>query len=249
MSEAYNLIREKLDSKKRKDDFTSGKTRIVAEEYIAGNEFSCDFLLDDTGIRIIRIAEKKRLKEASFGTTCAYLIPGSLPSSTSEEELQSILERAARALGLKKTICMADIIITSTGPMLLELTPRPGGDCLPQIIRHACDLDILGLTIDLALGRKAVIPARENWNQTAGLRIHAQRAGTVSKVNMDAISGDPRVLETNIIRPLGHVVSLPPDDYDSWYLGYALFTPDENTEFEAQCTDLLSRVNIVMDEQ
>ncbi len=224
--EAYNLIREKLNRKDHKGEFTGGQTRIVAEEYIAGDEFSCDFLLDDTGMRIIRIAEKKRLKGASFGTTCAYLVPGSLPNSTNEEELRGILEQAARALGLKKTICMADIIITSTGPKLLELTPRPGGDCLPQIIRRACDLDILGLTIDLARGHTAAIPAPEKWSKTAGLRIHARQAGTISEVNTDEVATDPRVREINIIRKPGHAVSLPPDDYDSWYLGYVIFTPN-----------------------
>ncbi|MBI9091692.1 MAG: hypothetical protein JEZ12_20985 [Desulfobacterium sp.] len=43
---------------------------------------------------------------------------------------------------------MVDFIIRNHQPVLIEMPPRPGGDCLPFLLLEAVDLDIIRLALD-----------------------------------------------------------------------------------------------------
>ncbi|MBF0203023.1 MAG: ATP-grasp domain-containing protein [Desulfamplus sp.] len=182
-----------------------------------------------------------------FGTIMAYELVEFPSENISEKDLLSLLFKGAKALGITRGICMVDFIVTENSASLLEMTPRPGGDCLPWLIEKAMNIDILKLNLDIAgqkeAGRIEIIKPAV-YNPVAGLRIHATQAGTLKSINTQKIEADSRVREIFIKHKQGHKIILPPHDYDSWNLGHIIFNPCENIPCIKQCMQILSLLEI-----
>jgi biotin carboxylase len=198
---------------------------VLAEEMVEGPEFSCDFMIESGAVRIIRIAGKVPSSRLTFGTTFAYLLPARLPNGLNEATLTEKLRQAAVALGIERAVCMVDFIVRDNRPCFLELTPRPGGDCLPPLIMRSCGLDMLELALDFSEGKPVSIPPESNWTRLVGVRVFARSEGQIVRQDSAPVLAHPSVVECYLKRVPGHFVKLPPEDYDSWLLGHIVFRP------------------------
>jgi biotin carboxylase len=223
---------------------------VVLEQFIPGQEYSCDFFLENGRFELIRTAKKIPTAGIKVGaTTAAYLVPAALPEEMPSRVFLDQLHRAATALGLERALCMVDFIVWQGKAYLLELTPRPGGDCLPWLIQQSCGLDMIGLALDMAQGRNISTPMRQSWKTLVGLRLFASHAGTVKEIDDGDLRRDPRVQEVLIKRRPGHRVNLPPKDYDSRLFGHVIFTPTVSTGLEAECAELAGKLKVVMENE
>jgi biotin carboxylase len=221
---------------------------VILEEFIPGPEYSCDFFLENGRLEIIRTARKIPTAGTQVGTTtAAYVLPAQLPAEIPSPVFLNQLHRAATALGLERALCMVDFIVWQGKAHLLELTPRPGGDCLPWLIQQSCGLDTIGLALDMAQGRKLSMVPGQSLKTLVGLRLFAPHGGTVKEIDEGDLRLDPRVQEVFIKRRPGHRVVLPPNDYDSRFLGHVIFRPTANTSLEAECAELASKLKVVME--
>jgi biotin carboxylase len=193
-------------------------------------------------VEIIRLAKKILARNQASGTTLAYVLPSRLPGPLQIDEFQLQLRNATRALGLKRALCMADFMMHEGVAYLLEITPRPGGDCLPQTIFHSCGLDMLGLALDFAEGKPIALPASSSWVQLVGLRFIAKKSGLIKKIDDRALRRDSRVKELRLKRQPGQRVVLPPDDYESRLLGHVIFKPAKPQSIETECDELESKL-------
>jgi len=241
---AVRQIRKGLDRLQQNRLYAGSGMRMVAEEYVAGPEYSCDFLLDEDRVRIVRVARKIRLHDGPFGITRGYIVPGDLPGGLTLTRLRDALRKSANALGLARALCMVDFIATPDGPVLLEIAPRPGGDCLPPLIRAAAGLDMLGLALDVAEGRSIRLPKPDQWTRHVAFRIFARREGVLRGVDFARVQADHRVRQVHLIRRPGQAVVLPPRNYDLWILGHVIFHPEADREIEPQCDELLAGVDM-----
>jgi biotin carboxylase len=218
------------------------------EEFVEGPEFSCDFLLDGDHVEIIRFARKIPADGQTFGTTLAYVVPGELPPEFDLAAFRRRLLTAAHALGLERALCMLDFIVRDGQALMIEMAPRPGGDCLPFLLQRSAGFDILGAELDVAEGRPVTVPASEQWQRLVGLRLFATRAGVIGQIDTAAIAADPRVCECSLKQGPGDTIVLPPDDYDSRVLGHVLFAPTSPGGLEAECLELFAKLTVEMDE-
>lgn len=217
----------------------------VAEEHVEGDEYSCDFVIDDDCIKILRIAKKISLREEGpFGTALAYIVPAELPPGLDLESFRRQLHSAARTLGLRRSICMLDFIVRGGIAVMLELTPRPGGDCLPPLLLCSSGFDILHFTVDFAAGRESSAPPPCDWRRLVGLRLLAHRAGTVTRLDAGALRRDRRVIDVRIKRSPGERISLPPDDYASRILGHVIFAPSSTDRIGAECSEIVNLLDL-----
>lgn len=219
----------------------------VAEEYIEGTEYSCDFLKQNGRADILRLARKHRAAGKPFGTIRAYETVAELPGGKTHEELAAVLSQAADALGVAKAICMVDFMLRGDEIVLLEMTPRPGGDCLPGLLRAAAGFDILTLTLDFASGRDFSPVALNDFVPCVGLRIHATRPGRLLQMQTNGLREDPRIFEVAILRQPGQEIRMPPRDYTSWLLGHVIFRSDGVSDIPAQCDEILKSITITME--
>ena len=220
---------------------------VLAEEYIEGPEFSADFVIDGDDVTIVRTARKVRDRKATFGTAAAYLVPADFPATLSRELFKDKLRQAAHALNMTWAVCMVDFILVKDEMVFLELTPRIGGDCLPPLVRQSCGLDTIGLALDLAENRDWQIPPPESWEPMVGVRVLASESGVVSGYRFDALSDDQRVKEVHLKHPPGHVVIMPPRDYDSRVLGHFVFAPEPEHCVKRQCEELRPKFIVDME--
>lgn len=201
-----------------------GRTSVLMEEWIEGEEFSCDYLIDKGRVRVIRLARKHPRRNGPSGIIEAYELSPDLPDACRDSRLAPLLLRASSSLGIDRSICMADFILRGNQPLFLELTPRCGGDCLPSLLKTAYNFDTLGMTIRFA--RESVDKAVVRVNEPAvALRLFADRAGTLEWTDAAALRDDRRVLSVVLTRRVGDQVKLPPLDYDSWILGHVIYRP------------------------
>ena len=215
---------------------------VLAEEFVAGDEYSCDFLIQDDRIEIIRLTRKILFSNGPFGTALGYLLPGTLPDEIIEQDFLQTLHQSARVLGLTRAICMLDFMVHRNRIVLLELAPRPGGDCLPYLLRRCRKLDILTLFLDFCQQRTLTFPKPTDSSPCLGLRLHARQGGVLKNIDASQLQSDSRVREVHLTRQPGHVIKLPPADYDSWLLGHIIFEPYVDTDPEEQCRALVEKL-------
>jgi biotin carboxylase len=220
--------------------------RMIAEEYVEGEEYSCDFLLDGDHVDLIRITRKIKAADKPFGTIRGYVFPASLPECFSDM-LPGVLRVGAEALGLTRCICMADFILRNGRIAFIEMTPRPGGDCLPSLLRRASGLDILALAIDFAEGEPVCLPDMSAVTPHIGVRVHADRAGVLRSIEAKAVLEDHRVLEVHFSRSPGDRIILPPSDYDTWLLGHIIFRPEAGADAESECETICEKIGVEID--
>ncbi|MBN2311674.1 MAG: ATP-grasp domain-containing protein [Candidatus Hydrogenedentes bacterium] len=215
-----------------------GAEHIVAEELVTGHEYSCDFLVEDGWAEIIRLTRKLGYPDGPFGTTRAYELvpdPEAMPWAAN---LVAVAREAATALGISRSICMMDFMLRDGTAVVLELTPRPGGDCLPLLLRTAAGLDMLQFAVEFARGRppeRAPMPKSQRY---VGLRLLADREGTLSAIDAGRLRQDPRVRQVEVLRRPGTLIRTPPNDFDSWVLGHVVFVPSEERPLAEQCDEL-----------
>ncbi|MCF8092608.1 MAG: ATP-grasp domain-containing protein [Desulfotignum sp.] len=217
----WDTLAAGLEKRKQNPLFALPERLILAEERICGPEYSCDFILTPDRLTLVRLAKKITPSGLPFGTAAGYEIPGILPPGISMASLTGLLEKAARTLGIRTGICMVDFVVKDNRPYLIEMTPRPGGDCLPQLLKVSANRDILKLTLDVA----ANLPWHLDdirFTPHMGIRIHAKKSGVFTAVNSRNLVSDPRVKQLHLIRKPGHVITMPPADYDSWLLGHMI---------------------------
>jgi len=216
-----------------------GRASVLLEEYVEGDEFSCDFLIERRRVRVIRLTGKYRRREGPFGAIEAYELSSDRPDVCRDSRLEPYLLRAASSLGIDRAICMADFVVSGNRPVFLELTPRCGGDCLPSLLKTACDFDVLGLALRFAGESVGNVKVRVA-EPVVALRLFANRAGTLLQTDTTALADDPRVLSVVLTRQPGAQLQLPPLDYDSWILGHVIYRPDPLRDVSVQNDELTS---------
>lgn len=219
----------------------------IAEEYIEGTEYSCDFFRQNGRTEILRLTRKHRACGGPFGTTRAYETVAVLPDGLTLDSLENLLCRAADALGISRSICMVDFLLRGREIVLLEMTPRPGGDCLPGLLRASAGLDILTSTLDIAAGRRLSPIPLGDFEPCVGLRIYAAGPGTLRELHTDGLREDPRIHEITILRRPGQAIRVPPDDYTSWLLAQVIFRCDSSSDVQAQCDAIQAKLTVSME--
>lgn len=220
---------------------------IVVDEFIEGREYSCDVIIDGKNTTVVRIAKKIIRPGHPFGVTFAYIVPSKLPGWLDNRLFIEQLRAAAMALGITRAICMVDFIVSRNTLYFLEMTPRIGGDCLPQLIRQSSGLDTISLALDFAEEKKLHLPELSNWKTTVGLRIFAEQSGILKHIDVDQLQDDNKIKDIYFKRFPGQPIVLPPEDYDSWLLGHILFETDPDTDITTQCRELRSKIKIEME--
>ncbi len=211
----------------------------VAEERIRGMECSCDFTVSGDDVRLLRLTRKVALPGGPFGETTGYLLCPHPPEWCVRTDFSETLRRSAAALGIANGFCMIDFIVRDGIPVLLELAPRPGGDCLPQLLRTARGVDVILEELRFARG----FPVRGEWREGGpfflGLRLIARTGGVLCGISTDLLKRDRRVLDIGGLRKPGHRIVLPPEDYDSRILGWAVARLDDGDP-DGQAAELAS---------
>jgi biotin carboxylase len=211
----------------------------LAEEFVSGEEFSCDFVYQEDEIVLIRETGKVKAPDKPFGSVLAYTFPPSYPEDFKKDRLLDVLKKAVRSLGFDWGFFMVDYVVRGGLPVLIELTPRPGGDSIPDLVKTAAGRDTLNLYLRFVT-RRFQHPARVSMRPQsyASINLYAPNEGTVVKLDGSAVSSLPHVKKLFFKKKEGDRIILPPKDYDNRLLGYCIVATELHTDLIAECRRL-----------
>jgi D-alanine-D-alanine ligase-like ATP-grasp enzyme len=141
--ELINNIKEFNESNKKSNDVMFKKHKIIidkqkiiinpkkellVEEFIKGDEYSCDFLVDNNKIKIIRVTKKIDNNNYFSSFDGFYLFNPDYENKSDFKisKLKNVCKKIAKALNLKFGINMVDFKLYKNKIYVIETTVRPG---------------------------------------------------------------------------------------------------------------------------
>jgi len=254
ITKAVRILRKQLLKRRANPFFTDIRFESgvdpcqtwIAEEFITGPEYSCDFILNQGKVSLVRETGKIKAANQTFGSVLAYTCPPLYPNGFSYENLYETLEKAARALGFSRGYFMTDFIVKNGRVFIIEMTPRPGGDSIPDLIKTASGYDILGGYLEFMCENitteRPFLPLE--IKTYAGINFYADRAGIISQLNYSQLMADPKVKNVIFKKQPGDRVVLPPDNYDDRLLGYCIISLNSSRLHHSQYRSLQRRLKV-----
>lgn len=174
---------------------TSFERKVIIEEYIEGNSYSCE-CISYNGINEILGITKRTVKDF-HGTLqdCAYQMPAFIPSSLNCN-IKTIVDNVLHSLGITYGASSIEFIVRDTDAYIIEVSPTMYADYVGTfLIPETTGYDYLKAVIDIACGVKPQKPA---------LKVEQEASVTFRYLEDGALTG--KRISTNDISSLrcGH---------------------------------------------
>ncbi|MGA2470070.1 MAG: ATP-grasp domain-containing protein [Solirubrobacteraceae bacterium] len=204
----------------------------IVEEYLDGKEYSVDCLsLEGDTIPLV-VAEKMLGAEPYFEET-GHVVPAR-PTPELADAL-AVVRDVHRAVGVDYLATHTEFRLTATGPRLIEMNARLGGDFIPRLGNLALGIDLPVAAAEVAMGERPRLPAARRC--VAAVRFFYPKFDMeLSQLELGG-SGHRGLVAFETLVGAGATMRLPPRGYMS-RLGYAIVTGASR----AECMDNLDAV-------
>ena len=186
--------------------------RFVLEGYLAGPEVSVEGVVQNGRATLYAVIDKAEMAEPSF-IERGERTPSHLPAAI-QDDIRDMVLRGVRALGLGNSGIHAEVRITPSGPRIVEIGARMGGDCIHGLVKRVYGIDLAAENIRVALG----VPVRpaapaEGWGLSQTLVPDCP--GRVSFDPARRLRRSPNLIEIVLTKHSGDEVLVPPEGYDN----------------------------------
>ncbi|MCZ4611122.1 ATP-grasp domain-containing protein [Streptomyces sp. Lzd4kr] len=197
---------------------------VLLEELLDGPEVSVETVSYAGAVHVVGVTDKSIGGAPAFIET-GHMFPAALPPADIEAAEQTTLG-ALKALGLTDAVVAhTEIKLTSAGPRVVEVNPRPAGNRITELVRHVTGIDLAAACVDVALGRGPDLRRTDTGLRSAAIGfLVPDRAGTLEALDSRRLAAEPDVLEMRLAEPgtavkaagsnneyLGHVMAGDPD--------------------------------------
>lgn len=179
--------------------------QLVVEEYMEGPEVSVETIALHGSVHVIQITDK-------LTTGAPYFVEmgHSQPSQLSDDIIEKIKEvaiAANKAIGIRSGPSHTEIKITKTGPKIVEIGARLGGDCIAtHLVPLSTGVDMVESSIKIALGE--IPELKQRWSKGSAIRYLETKTGIVKDITgIDVAEKMPGVIQVSIIHGIGTHVS------------------------------------------
>lgn len=144
-------------------------THAMLESYVAGREFSIEGVVDPSGTRVIAVTEKILGPEPHF-VEMGHVVEAGI-SSEDRAALVAYIAEVVDAVGLTLGVFHAEARIGQSGPVLMEIAARLGGDRIYRLVELAKAVSLPALMIRSYCGEEHLPhPSPHHSQQVAGVR-------------------------------------------------------------------------------
>ncbi|KUL31130.1 carboxylate--amine ligase [Streptomyces regalis] len=197
---------------------------VLLEELLDGPEVSVETVSYGGAVHLIGVTDKSIGGAPAFIET-GHMFPAALPLADIDAAEQTTLG-ALKALGLTDgVVAHTEIKLTSAGPRVVEVNPRPAGNRITELVRHVTGIDLAAACVDVALGREPDLRRTATGLRSAAIGfLVPDRAGRLETLDAGRLADEPSVLEVQLAEPgkvvkaagsnneyLGHVMAGDPD--------------------------------------
>lgn len=214
---------------------------VVVESFIPGREVALEGLLQAGRLTVLAVFDKPDPLDGPYFEETIYVTPSRHPAET-QAALGQAAQAACAALGLREGPVHAELRLSPSGPVVVEVAARSIGGLCSRVLRfaHTAEASLEELILRQALGQPLADSARESL---AGgvMMIPIPAAGRLKGVaGLEAAQAVAGVTEIEITAPLDHPLAPPPDG-DS-YLGFIFARGETPAEVEAALRQAHSRL-------
>lgn len=212
---------------------------VLLEELLDGPEVSVETVSHGGAVQVIGVTDKSVGGAPAFIET-GHMFPAALPAADAEAAERTARE-ALVALGLTHgVVAHTEIKLTSAGPRVVEVNPRPAGNRITELIRHVTGIDLAAAFVDVSLGRAPDLRRTDTGLRSAAIGFLVPRtAGTLEALDGDRLRTLPDVLEAQFAAP-GRQVKAAGSNNE--YLGHVMAGDPEGPGARARVESLLDEV-------
>jgi phosphoribosylglycinamide synthetase, ATP-grasp (A) domain len=132
----------------------SFEKKAIVEEYISGNEYSCEGITQNGEHHILTFTKKYTTGAPHFIET-GHKQPSDL-TEEQQKNISEIIKKALTALKIENSASHAEFKIDEKGRIrIIEIGARMGGDCIgSHLVKISTGYDFVKMVLDVALGNK-----------------------------------------------------------------------------------------------
>ncbi len=187
--------------------YTKGASRgggVIIEEYMVGDEVSVEVMCENGVAHVLQITDKLTTGAPHF-VEMGHNQPSRLPEAD-QEKIRDLAKRAALAVGIENGPAHVEIMLTPSGPKMVELGARMGGDCITtHLVPLSTGIDMIEGTIRIACGQKADLAPK--WNKGSAIRYFQVPEGTIQSIEgVEKAKQIPGIKEISFVKGVGDTV-------------------------------------------
>ncbi|MEU0149742.1 ATP-grasp domain-containing protein [Streptomyces sp. NPDC006288] len=213
---------------------------LMIEEYLDGPEISVDSVVLAGEVHCVNVA-RKRIGYPPFFEEVGHLVSPWRQEPWADELIDTVT-RVHAALGVTSGVTHAELRLTPSGPRVVELNGRLGGDFIPLLGRLATGVDLTAAALDAALG--TVPDLRPTRDRCAAVRfLYPEQDGTVEELDVSAARGVPGVERAVALAEPGQPLLLPPRGVVP-RLAAVIATGDDAAACDRALDEAVSRIHV-----
>ncbi|OLL76452.1 MULTISPECIES: acetyl-CoA carboxylase biotin carboxylase subunit family protein [unclassified Pseudonocardia] len=120
--------------------YGSAGGRLLVEEYLDGPEISVECVVRD-GMPEVLAVTRKSLGPAPYFEEIGHVVAPAEPVTADDSAIFSVVQPTHAAVGIAWGATHTELRLTRTGPRVIEIGARPGGDLIPLLVRLATGRD------------------------------------------------------------------------------------------------------------
>ncbi|KUO19185.1 carboxylate--amine ligase [Streptomyces dysideae] len=192
---------------------------VLLEELLDGPEVSVETVSHAGTVHVVGVTDKSVGGAPAFIET-GHMFPAALTAADTEAAEQTALT-ALKALGLTDgVVAHTEIKLTSAGPRVVEVNPRPAGNRITELVRHVTGIDLAAAFVDVALGRAPDLRRTGTGLKSAAVGfLVPDRTGTLEALDGAGLRHADGVLEMQLAEP-GKAVKAAGSNNE--YLGHVM---------------------------
>lgn len=178
---------------------------VILEEYMTGPEVSVEVMVVDGEPHVLQVTDKLTTG-APYFVEMGHNQPSMLPAED-VEKIKDLACRAVKSVGINCGPSHVEIKLTPTGPKMVELGARMGGDCITtHLVPLSTGVDMIKATIDVALGQTPnIVPTLQKGS---AVRFFDAANGTITAIEgMEEAKDIAGVQEISFTKNVGDEVT------------------------------------------
>ncbi len=213
--------------------------RLIAEEYLAGPEYSAETFSFAGRHVVIAFTEKFCDGALEMGHAQPAPLAGEI-----ELQLTEYLQRYLTVMGLRDGVAHTEFKLTPAGPRIVEGHTRGAGDRVLDLVTAVYGIDLEHYAVGWPHRRVAELPERPTARCAAATRFLLADPGIVRAVEGCAeVRNHPGVLDLELAVQPGDTVAPLVDNFDR--VGQLLVTADTVPAAVALCDSLIDKIRII----
>jgi biotin carboxylase len=219
----------------------------IVEEFLEGQPYSIDSIVQDGVASIMCIAEQRRLCFPVFVQT-AERIPA-LVSDATMAALQQLNQAVITAFGIDRSATHLEVIVGPKGPRVVEIGARFGGDNIHDAVVQYRGISLLEEVIRVLEGEHRTYPPFPGLSGNAHVAmeyLRPSKRGTFQGLEIsDKVRSDPQITELWCSQKSGTLVKPPPEGYE--FCGYVQVKDATPEGADARLSDALRHIQQIIE--